>query len=228
MDISLNFTLSRANSWQTATCRPIRVLSLQIIQLPIMYNLILFGPPGSGKGTQASLLVNKYGFLHISTGDMFRYELKNNTALGKEARAFMDRGDLVPDEVTIAMLRKRVEENPGVAGIIFDGFPRTAPQAAALNELMAEQDSQVNALILLDVDIDAVVTRILGRGATSGRADDLKEDTIRTRYENFVKYTTPVYAYYDELSLSHTVNGMQSIEEVAAEVDGIVAPGIEA
>lgn len=193
-----------------------------------MYNLILFGPPGSGKGTQASLLVNKYGFLHISTGDMFRYELKNNTPLGQEARAFMDRGDLVPDEVTIAMLRKRVEENPGVPGIIFDGFPRTGPQAAALNELMEKQGSQINALILLDVDIDAVVTRILGRGATSGRADDLKEDTIRTRYENFVKYTTPVYAYYDELGLSHTVNGMQSIEEVAAEVDGIVAPGVEA
>jgi len=192
-----------------------------------MYNLILFGPPGSGKGTQASLLVEKYCFLHISTGDMFRFELKNNTPLGQQAREYMDRGDLVPDEVTISMLRKRVEDNPGVPGIIFDGFPRTAPQAAALNELMKEQGTQINALILLDVEIDAVVSRILGRGATSGRADDLKEETIRTRYENFVKYTTPVYDYYDELKLSHKINGMQSIEEVAAEVGAIVAPAFE-
>jgi len=150
-----------------------------------MYNLILFGPPGSGKGTQAELLVKQYGFLHISTGDMFRFELKNNTPLGQEAKTYMDRGDLVPDEVTIAMLRKRVEQNPGVTGIIFDGFPRTDPQAAALNELMEELGSQVDALILLDVNGDEVVRRILGRGATSGRADDLKEETIRTRYQNF-------------------------------------------
>ena len=189
-----------------------------------MYNLILFGPPGSGKGTQADLLVEAFGFLHISTGDMFRYELKNETELGKEARKYMDKGDLVPDEVTIAMLRKRVEANPDVAGIIFDGFPRTDPQAAALNELMETMDSQINALILLDVDENEVVRRILGRGKSSGRADDLDESTIRNRYENFVNYTTPVYAYYDELGLSHTVDGMQSIEEVAAAVRGIVKP----
>lgn len=189
-----------------------------------MYNLILFGPPGSGKGTQADLLVQEFGFLHISTGDMFRYELKNETELGKEARKYMDRGDLVPDEVTIAMLRKRVEDNPDVAGYIFDGFPRTDPQAAALNDLMESMGQQINALILLDVDEDEVVRRIIGRGKTSGRADDKNEDTIRQRYENFVNYTTPVYAYYDELGLSHTVDGMQSIEEVAASVREIVKP----
>jgi adenylate kinase len=186
--------------------------------------LILFGPPGSGKGTQADLLVEAFGFLHISTGDMFRYELKNETELGKEAKKYMDKGDLVPDEVTIAMLRKRVEANPDVTGIIFDGFPRTDPQAAALNELMETMNSQINALILLDVDEDEVVRRILSRGKSSGRADDLDEATIRKRYENFVNYTTPVYAYYDELGLSHTVNGMQSIEEVAASVRAIVEP----
>lgn len=193
-----------------------------------MYNLILFGPPGSGKGTQASLLVEKYGFLHISTGDMFRFELKNETELGKTARAFMDRGDLVPDEVTIAMLRKRVEENPEVTGIIFDGFPRTDPQAEALNELMAELDTQINALVLLDVNQEEVVRRIVGRGATSGRADDLDEDTIRTRYENFINYTTPVFDYYDALDLAHKVNGMQSIQAVSEAVDKIVAPAVEA
>jgi adenylate kinase len=189
-----------------------------------MYNLILFGPPGSGKGTQAALLVKQYGFLHISTGDMFRFELKNNTPLGQEARAYMDRGDLVPDEVTIAMLRKRVEENPDVTGIIFDGFPRTDPQAEALNQLMAELGSQINALVLLDINEDEVVERILGRGATSGRADDLAVDTIRTRYENFIKYTTPVYDYYDKLGLAHKINGMQKIVQVAMAVDNIVAP----
>ena len=193
-----------------------------------MYNLILFGPPGSGKGTQAALLVKQYGFLHISTGDMFRFELKNNTALGQKARTYMDRGDLVPDEVTIAMLRKRVEENPDVTGIIFDGFPRTDPQAEALNELMAELGSQIDNLILLDINEEEVINRILGRGATSGRVDDLKVDTIRTRYETFVNYTTPVYAYYDKMGLAHKIDGMQKIVEVAMEVDKIVAPELVA
>lgn len=189
-----------------------------------MYNLILFGPPGSGKGTQAAKLVEKHGFLHISTGDMFRFELSNNTPLGQKARAYMDRGDLVPDEVTIAMLQKRVEDNPDVSGIIFDGFPRTDPQAEALNALMERLDTQINALILLDVTEDEVVKRIMGRGATSGRADDLKEETIRTRYENFLNYTAPVYAYYEELNLAHKVDGMQSPAEVAVAIDAIVGP----
>ena len=189
-----------------------------------MYNLILFGPPGSGKGTQAEKLVKQHGFLHISTGDMFRYELSNDTPLGKEARSYMDRGDLVPDEVTIAMLRKRVEANPSVNGIIFDGFPRTDPQAKALNTLMEEMDSQINGLILLDVSDAEVVRRILGRGATSGRADDLDESTIRVRYENFLNYTSPVFAYYDDLGLAHRVDGMQTPDEVAAAIDAIIAP----
>ncbi|WP_116125806.1 adenylate kinase [Lewinella sp. IMCC34183] len=187
-----------------------------------MYNLILFGPPGSGKGTQAGILVEQHDFLHISTGDMFREELSRNTPLGKEARAYMDAGHLVPDEVTIAMLRKRVDEHPDVTGIIFDGFPRTDPQAAELNDLMREKDSQINALILLDVDADTVVQRILGRGATSGRADDLKEDVIRTRYENFLNYTSPVFDFYENLGLAHRVDGTQTPEQVAAAIDAII------
>jgi len=187
-----------------------------------MYNLILFGPPGSGKGTQAAELVKANGFLHISTGDMFRYELKNNTKLGQEARTYMDRGDLVPDEVTIAMLRKRVEENPDVPGIIFDGFPRTPPQAEALNELMDQLDTQINALILLDIGEKTVIERILGRGATSGRADDAAVGTIKTRYANFLKYTAPVFAYYEKLDLAHRVDGLKSIEDVANSVKAIV------
>ena len=189
-----------------------------------MYNLILFGPPGSGKGTQAEYLVKEHGFLHISTGDMFREELSRNTPLGQEARKYMDRGDLVPDEVTIAMLRKRVEQHPEVTGIIFDGFPRTDPQAAELNDLMEEKDAAINALILLDVNVDTIVQRILGRAATSGRADDAKEDVIRTRYDNFINYTAPVFDFYDRLGLAHRVNGAQSPSEVAAAIADIVGP----
>ncbi|THH39988.1 adenylate kinase [Neolewinella litorea] len=193
-----------------------------------MYNLILFGPPGSGKGTQAQLLVDKHDFLHISTGDMFREELSRNTPLGQEARSYMDAGHLVPDEVTIAMLRKRVDQHPDVTGIIFDGFPRTDPQAAALNELMEEKNSQINALILLDVDADTIVKRILGRAATSGRADDLKEEVIRTRYENFVNYTSPVFDFYDNLGLARRVDGTLTPEAVSAEIDAIISNGLDA
>ncbi|CAH0999614.1 Adenylate kinase [Neolewinella maritima] len=189
-----------------------------------MYNLILFGPPGSGKGTQAAFLVEQHGFLHISTGDMFREELSRNTPLGQQARNYMDRGHLVPDEVTIAMLRKRVVENPDVPGIIFDGFPRTDPQAAALNDLMEEKCAGIDALILLDVDVDTIVKRILGRAATSGRADDAKEEVIRTRYSNFINYTAPVYDYYDKLGLAHKVNGAQTMQEVANDIAAIVRP----
>lgn len=192
-----------------------------------MYNLILFGPPGSGKGTQAAYLVEEHGFLHISTGDMFREELSRNTPLGQEARTYMNRGDLVPDEVTIGMLRKRVEQNPDVPGIIFDGFPRTDPQAAALNDLLEEKGARIDALILLDVDADTIVKRILGRAATSGRADDAKEDVIRTRYNNFVNYTEPVYAFYAQLGLAHKVDGRRSPREVAEEIATIVGPSVQ-
>ncbi len=191
-----------------------------------MYNLILFGPPGSGKGTQASLLVDRHDFLHISTGDMFREELSRNTPLGQEARSYMDQGHLVPDEVTIAMLRKRVEQHPEVAGIIFDGFPRTDPQAATLNDLMEEKGARIDALIMLDVDVDTVVQRIIGRGATSGRSDDLREDVIRTRYENFVNYTTPVFDFYNDLGLAHRVDGTRSIAEVSEDIGSIVKAAV--
>ena len=191
-----------------------------------MYNLILFGPPGSGKGTQAQLLVDRHDFLHISTGDMFREELSNHTPLGQQARHYMDQGNLVPDEVTIAMLRKRVDAHPEVTGIIFDGFPRTDPQAAALNDLMKEKGARIDALILLDVDADTVVKRILGRGATSGRADDLREDVIRTRYNNFINYTTPVFDFYEALGLAHRVDGKQSIQQVSEAIANIVTPAV--
>ena len=146
-----------------------------------MINLILFGPPGSGKGTQASKLVEEFGLTHISTGDLFRYEMGNNTPLGLKAKGYMDKGELVPDEVTIGMLENKLNMTPNPKGYILDGFPRTIAQAEALDKIMASRSVDVTHLIALDVNEDEIVTRLLERGKTSGRADDANEDIIRSR-----------------------------------------------
>lgn len=191
-----------------------------------MINLILFGPPGSGKGTQAGHLVDKYQLLHISTGDLFRYEMGNDTPLGLKAKAYMEKGELVPDSVTIGMLRNKVEANPEVPGFIFDGFPRTVAQAEALDTLLQEMNTSVSKLILLDVGDDEIVTRLLERGKTSGRADDQNEATIRKRITIFRKETSPVFDYYAEQEKSVKVAGVGSIEAIferlCAEIDVFV------
>ena len=179
-----------------------------------MINLILFGPPGSGKGTQAAKLVDQYDLLHISTGDLFRYEIGNETPLGLQAKSYMSRGELVPDEVTIGMLRNKVEANPDVQGYIFDGFPRTIPQAAALDALLAEKGQAVTGLIALSVDDEEIVKRLLERGKTSGRADDSKEEVIRNRIEIYKNETSPVFDFYAKKGKSQTVNGIGSIDEI--------------
>ncbi len=179
-----------------------------------MLNLILFGPPGSGKGTQAESLITKYGLFHISTGDMFRYELSNNTELGVLAKSYMSKGELVPDEVTISMLRKRVEDNLDVRGFIFDGFPRTAAQAKALDDLLAERGESISALVELVVDEEEIVQRILKRGAASGRADDKDPNIIRNRFTVYKSETAPVADYYAQFGKSHKVQGVGSIEEI--------------
>ncbi len=179
-----------------------------------MLNLILFGPPGSGKGTQAAKLVEKYKLVHISTGDLFRYEMGNNTPLGQEARSYMDKGELVPDSVTIGMLKNKVDNSPGAEGFIFDGFPRTIPQAEALNQLLANMDTAVAALISLDVDDDEIVTRLLERGKVSGRKDDANEDIIRNRIDVYNKETSPVYDYYAQFDKSMKIKGVGSIEDI--------------
>lgn len=188
-----------------------------------MINLILFGPPGSGKGTQANKLVEKYDLLHISTGDLFRYEMGNNTELGRKAKSYIEKGELVPDEVTIGMLRNKVEANPDVKGYIFDGFPRTVPQARALDALLAEKDQEVSALIALDVDDEEIVKRILLRGKTSGRKDDNDESIIRNRIEVYKEETSPVFDYYKPAGKSILVNGLGTIDEIfdrlCAEID---------
>ncbi len=179
-----------------------------------MTNIILFGPPGSGKGTQAAKLVEKYNLLHISTGDLFRYEIGNNTPLGLKAKSYIDNGNLVPDEVTIGMLKNKVDSNPDVKGYIFDGFPRTIPQAISLDEFLANKDLTINALIALDVDDEEIVNRILLRGKTSGRADDNDRSTIQNRIDVYNESTSQVYGHYNEKELSHTINGLGTIEEI--------------
>lgn len=179
-----------------------------------MINLILFGPPGSGKGTQAKKLEEKYNLLHISTGDMFRYELKNETPLGKKAKQYMDKGELVPDEITVDMLRERVKLAGANKGIIFDGFPRTKDQAEALDLMLDSQGTEISALLLLEVDDEEIVKRILKRGETSGRKDDKDESIIRKRIEVFKKQTAPVFEHYDDKGLAQKIEGQGTIDEI--------------
>ena len=173
-------------------------LSIFTIYLNSMINLILFGPPGSGKGTQAAKLVAEFGLLHISTGDLFRYEMGNNTPLGLEAKSFIKKGELVPDSVTVGMLKNKVNATPDVKGFIFDGFPRTIAQAEALDNFLAEKGESISQLIMLDVDDEELVKRLLERGKTSGRADDNDESIIRNRFDVYRKETSPVFDYYSK------------------------------
>jgi adenylate kinase len=179
-----------------------------------MLNLILFGPPGSGKGTQAANLIDAYHLFHISTGDMFRYELSHNTELGQLARSYMDKGELVPDSVTISMLQKRVEDNPEVKGFIFDGFPRTKAQAEALDSFLSARGQSISGLIELVVDEDEIVKRILLRGANSGRADDNDEAIIRKRFTVYRNETTPVGEHYAALGKAYKVQGVGTIDDI--------------
>lgn len=179
-----------------------------------MLNLILFGPPGSGKGTQAENLVKHYNLFHISTGDMFRYELSHKTELGQLAKSYMDKGQLVPDSVTISMLQKRVEANSEVKGFIFDGFPRTIAQAEALDEFLAERGESISGLIELKVDEDEIVKRLLLRGRTSGRADDNDEEVIRRRIEVYRQETTPVAEHYTKSAKAFSVKGIGTVETI--------------
>lgn len=183
-----------------------------------MTNLILFGPPGSGKGTQAAFLIDKYQLIHISTGDLFRYEMSNDTPLGQEAKSYMAKGELVPDSVTIGMLRNKVEKHPGANGFIFDGFPRTIPQAEALDALLQSMGTAVSGLIALDVNEEEIVSRILSRGKTSGRADDNDEATVRKRIAVYKSETEPVFDYYAKKGKSHIINGLGTIEEIAGRL----------
>ena len=187
-----------------------------------MTNLVLFGPPGSGKGTQAEFLKQKYNLVHISTGDVFRFNIKNQTALGILAKSYMDKGDLVPDEVTINMLKTEVEKNTHANGFIFDGFPRTNPQADALNVLMASKDSQINAMVALEVEDEVLVQRLLERGKTSRRIDDADESIIRNRITEYYDKTAILKDYYLAQNKYFNVDGVGSIEDITVRLSSVI------
>jgi len=187
-----------------------------------MKNIILFGPPGSGKGTQAKTLQANLGLIQISTGDLFRYELGNKTELGQLAQSYMDKGQLVPDEVTVKMLKRKYDEHRDAPGVIFDGFPRTTHQAEALDHMLEQMDESVDMLISMDVDKEELVQRLLLRGKDSGRADDANEEVIRKRLQVYEEETVPVLNYYDLQGKVTRINGMGDIDTVYNALAGCI------
>jgi adenylate kinase len=188
-----------------------------------MINLVLFGPPGAGKGTQAEFLVEKYSLVHISTGDVFRANIKNGTPLGKEAESYIKKGSLVPDEITIGMLEAVVEENLATAkGFIFDGFPRTQAQGEALDAFLAKKGLAVSGMLALEVEDEVLVGRLLERGKTSGRADDADESVIRARIAEYYEKTNVLKDFYSAQGKYHGVDGVGSIPEIAGRLSEIV------
>ena len=179
-----------------------------------MLNLVLFGPPGAGKGTQSQKLIEKYKLIHLSTGDILRGEISNNTALGIEAKKLMDQGILVPDEVVIGMISNKLDANKDANGFIFDGFPRTISQAEALDNLLASKNSAISGMIALEVDNQELQTRLLARGKESGRPDDANEDIIRKRIEEYNSKTAPVANFYKSQGKYSSINGIGSIDEI--------------
>ena len=173
-----------------------------------MYNLILFGPPGCGKGTQSDKLVEKYGLVHLSTGNLLRQEIKDKTPLGLEAKNFIDKGQLVPDEVVIGMVDSYFDQHKDANGFLFDGFPRTVAQAKALDKLMELKKTEIGKVLMLDVDEEELIKRLVLRGKTSGRSDDADENIQRNRQEVYKKETLPVAAYYSKSGKVAKVDGM--------------------
>jgi len=187
-----------------------------------MINLVLFGKPGAGKGTQAEFLKDKYNLKHISTGDLFRYNMKNDTELGVLAKSYIDKGDLVPDEVTIKMLQDAVEKNTDASGFIFDGFPRTTAQAEALDAFLATKEMKIDATIALEANDEVLIQRLLERGKVSGRSDDQDEDKIRNRFNEYNQKTAPLKNFYESQGKFHSVDGIGAIEDITARLAKVI------
>jgi adenylate kinase len=188
-----------------------------------MFNLILFGPPGSGKGTQSEKLIAKYGFKHLSTGDLLRSEIVNQTKLGMEAKSFMDNGQLVPDAVVIGMVDAAINANKGVSGFLFDGFPRTKAQAVALDSLLESHATAINVVLALDVPEEELIARMINRAKTSGRTDDADETVQKKRISVYKNETLAVAEHYSVFDKVVTLNGLGDIETIfaslSAEID---------
>lgn len=179
-----------------------------------MLNIVLFGPPGAGKGTQSENLINKYGLVHLSTGDILRSEIARGTDLGRKAKEIMDRGELVGDDIVIGMIESKLDENPNAKGFIFDGFPRTAAQAVALDDLLQKKGTGISGMLALEVDDEELTKRLLLRGKDSGRADDRDETVIRRRIQEYNTKTLPLKNYYSEQGKFHSIQGIGTIDEI--------------
>ena len=188
----------------------------------MMINIVLFGKPGAGKGTQAEFLKSKYQLFHISTGDLFRHHISNKTDLGMLAHSYMDKGDLVPDQVTIDMLKDAVETHSESKGFIFDGFPRTSKQAEALDTFLSEKSMQISATVALEADDDVLVERLVNRGKTSGRVDDQDEEKIRNRFEEYNNKTAPLRDFYEAQGKFHSVDGIGGIDEITHRLTTLI------
>ena len=187
-----------------------------------MTNIVLFGKPGAGKGTQADFLKIKYNLYHISTGDLFRFNITNKTSLGNLAKTYMDNGDLVPDEVTIEMLKECVESNFKSDGFIFDGFPRTISQAKVLDEFLDEKSVSISAMISLEVDEEILIKRLIDRGKISGRTDDMNESKIRNRFREYNMKTSILRDYYKKQNKFYGISGVGTIEEINSRLTRLI------
>ena len=191
-----------------------------------MFNLILFGPPGAGKGTQSELLISNYSLVHLSTGDILRSEVAAASELGIRAKELMDRGDLVPDEVVIGMIKSKLEANPDASGFIFDGFPRTTAQAEALDGLLTDLQTSITMMIALEVSEEELINRLLNRGKESGRSDDQDKSIILNRIEEYRAKTEPIKDHYARQNKFHPVEGIGSIDNIFDRISAVIDPVI--
>ena len=188
-----------------------------------MLNLVLFGPPGAGKGTQSQKLIDKHGLIHLSTGDLLRSEISQGTELGLEAKQLMDHGALVPDEVVIGMISHKLDANKDAKGFIFDGFPRTVAQAEALDQLLASKDAPITGMIALEVNDNELEQRLLLRGKDSGRPDDANPEVIRKRIKEYNDKTAPVAGFYKAQNKFKSINGIGSVNEIFHAIGEVIS-----
>ena len=187
-----------------------------------MLNIVLFGPPGAGKGTQSEILIKDYNLIHLSTGDILRKEISNKTELGLKAKQLMDKGILVPDNVVIGMINAQLNNNLAANGFIFDGFPRTTEQAVTLDNLLEEINTSISAMILLKVDDHELIKRLLERGKSSGRPDDQSKEIISNRINEYNIKTAPLKSFYDKQNRLYEVNGLGSIDDIKNRINAVI------